>query len=210
MRNRLIKWKNEGVKKLEPVALWLGEKKVHPNHLTWTGLGLALISGWLFSAGYFGFGGFFAGLSGLLDALDGMVARRTGQGTPAGVVLDSAVDRYSDAFVLFGLAFFYRRRPIVMLITLLALLGSFMISYSTAKAEAVNVEPPSTGMKREERWLWIVIGGFLSALGELFIYSHSYSAVRFQLPMVLAVTGIAVWSNYSAIVRLAAVARANR
>src|SRR6185437_197323 len=121
---------------LQPIARLLVYLHIRPNFLTWGSFAFGLVAGACLTVGHFGSGAVFFAISAVLDALDGLVARMSGSGTPAGVVFDSAVDRYTEFFFLGGLVIYYRSVPILQVIALMAFLGAFMVSYSTAKAEA--------------------------------------------------------------------------
>ena len=98
--------------------------------------------------------------SGFCDALDGVLARRFGEATAFGGFLDSLLDRYTDAMIyagiiLGGLSDVYWG--------LLALIGSLLISYCRARAEAAGVKMETVGlMERAERIMILVIASFLS------------------------------------------------
>ena len=157
----------------------------------------AAASGWLALAGAL----FVAGA--VLDALDGMVARANGSVSRAGGMLDSVLDRYADAAPLIGLAVLYRFSAWQMLVPLIALLGSFLLSYIRAKAEALRLDLPSGAMRRHERIVYIaaalVLGPQMSAL------AGSPGGVLHPATLVL-VGIVAVASNVAAI-RLTIAAR---
>lgn len=142
-------------------------------------------------------------LSGVCDLLDGAVARATNRVSAAGAALDSTVDRYVESFFLAGLLWYFRGQPAVQLLAMAAQLGSFMVTYSTAKAEALGVTPPRGWMKRAERIVWLILGAVLTALAPL--------AGRPGWPaLAAALAVIAVFANISALLRLAALQRAVR
>ena len=149
---------------LQPVGRLLVFLKVSPNQLSWASLVLGGIAGVAFAYGHFGYAAVFATYSALFDALDGMVARLTGHASDSGEVLDAAVDRYVEFFFFAGLIVYYRHSPILVLVALAALMGSFMISYSTAKAEAMQLPPPAGIMRRPERAVYLTLGAVLSTI----------------------------------------------
>lgn len=94
-------------------------------------------------------------LSGFCDALDGVVARLYQQATPFGSFLDSLLDRYADAAVYIGVII---GGLCSLLWGLIALTGSLLVSYSRAKAEAVNVRMESVGIaERAERIIILTV-----------------------------------------------------
>jgi phosphatidylglycerophosphate synthase len=180
------------------------------NQISWGSLFFGFLAGCCLAFGHFGSGAIFAALSGVMDSLDGMVARMTGQSSDAGEVLDAAVDRYVEFFFLGGLLIYYREIPIFMIVVLLALIGSFMVSYSTAKAEALNIEPPRGSMRRTERAVYLALGAALSPITiSWFEVSRDYP-VPIAHPMVAALGLVAVMANFSAVERFLAIARAVR
>jgi len=99
-------------------------------------------------------------VSGLFDALDGVIARIYGEATTFGGFFDSLLDRYADAFVLCGI--------IIGGLTelswgLVALMGSLLVSYARARAEAAGVKMESVGFaERAERIVLVVGASFVS------------------------------------------------
>ena len=99
-------------------------------------------------------------LSGFCDALDGIVARLYGQATVFGGFLDSVLDRYADAAVYFGI--------IVgglcnVLWGLIAIVGSLLVSYSRARAEAAGIKMESVGLaERAERMVILLVATLIA------------------------------------------------
>jgi phosphatidylglycerophosphate synthase len=194
---------------LEPVAkvaVFLG---VTPNQLSWTSLGFGFVAGACLAFGYFGFGAICSTISGLLDCLDGMVARITGAASDAGEILDAAVDRYGEFFFMSGLIIYYRQFPIFQVLALIALIGGFMVSYSTAKAEALSLKPPPGGMRRPERALYLNLGAALSTITIPWLENdHHFLPIGY--PMVSALALVAVLANVSSIERFRSIAKTIR
>jgi archaetidylinositol phosphate synthase len=98
--------------------------------------------------------------SGLLDALDGALARLCGETTKFGGFFDSLLDRYADAIIICGI--------ILGGLTevswgLAALVGSMLVSYARARAEAAGVKMESVGLaERAERIVLLALASFLS------------------------------------------------
>ncbi|MCU0693739.1 MAG: CDP-alcohol phosphatidyltransferase family protein, partial [Polyangiaceae bacterium] len=134
----------------------LARFEVNPDTLTWTSLVLTVLSAPVAASGHFSTAGLIFLVGSVFDALDGMVARETKTAKRSGAVLDSVLDRYADAAPMVGLAVFYRFSMWQMLIPLAALVGSQLVSYVRAKAEAMGVDLPSTLMRRHERIAYIV------------------------------------------------------
>jgi archaetidylinositol phosphate synthase len=97
-------------------------------------------------------------LSGFCDALDGVVARIYGEGTVFGGFLDSLLDRYADAVVYVGIMFgglcdFHWG--------LAAIIGSLLVSYSRARAEAAGIKMESIGLAERAERILIIAGASL-------------------------------------------------
>jgi CDP-diacylglycerol---glycerol-3-phosphate 3-phosphatidyltransferase len=195
---------------LQPVARFLVFCGVSPNQLSWTSLVLGGVAGVCLAYGHFGYAAVFATQSAFLDTLDGMVARLTGQASDAGEVLDAAVDRYVEFFFLACLVIYYREIPIFQIIALMALMGSFMVSYSTAKAEALHLDPPSGIMRRPERAFYLVVGAALSPLPLPWLSSLETFSTPVGYPLLGAVALVALLANISAIERFWTIALAIR
>ncbi len=195
---------------MQPMARALVAFGVTPNMISWSSLVFGLLAGICLAFGHFGFGGGFALISGFMDSLDGMVARLTGTSSDAGEVLDATIDRYSEAFFISGLVIYYRDLPVLQVLALLALMGSFMVSYSSAKAEALQVDPPKGSMRRPERAFYLTLGAVLSPITiAQYEYVRDYP-IAIGFPMVVALGLIAVLANASAIERMASIAKEMR
>lgn len=187
---------------LAPIGTLCVRLGISANAVTFGSLVLGLAAGVAIAAGHFGAGGLLAGLGAAGDALDGVVARASKSASDAGEVFDAAVDRYTEMALLGGIAVYMRDVVALLVLALLAVAGAFMVSYSTAKAEALHVTPPRGSMRRSERAVCLVLGTALVPFATLF-------GARFHdVPVVAALVLIAVASNVSAVRRLAAIARA--
>jgi CDP-diacylglycerol--glycerol-3-phosphate 3-phosphatidyltransferase len=105
----------------------------------------------------------------LLDILDGALARQSGKGTPFGAFLDSTTDRLGEAVMLsaIGLVFARDGNEIALGATFAALAGSFLVSYTRARAEALTLKGDVGLGSRAERVIVIVSGLFLAPWGLL-------------------------------------------
>lgn len=195
---------------LQPLGKFLVYCRITPNGVSWASLAFGLIAGLCLAFGHFGSGAAFACVSAVMDSLDGLVARMSGTASDAGEVLDAAVDRYAEFMFLGGLLIYYREIPILMVLTLAALVGSYMVSYSSAKAEALHVNPPKGSMRRPERAMYLIIGAALSPVTIPWWEATRDFPVAIGHPMVAALTLVAVLSNVSAVERLMAIAKAMR
>ena len=177
---------------VEPLVRLLQRCSITPNQVTFVSLLLGLLAAVSIAFGHFGCGFFLALLSGISDVLDGMLARLQATSDRGGVVLDSTIDRYVDFMLLAGCALFFRHQTWALLGCLLAIHGSFMISYTTAKAEAMMLAVPRGVMKRTERYVYLLLGLAASAFWPQ------------GLPLLLVIWVLAVLGNVSAALRFRA------
>jgi CDP-diacylglycerol--glycerol-3-phosphate 3-phosphatidyltransferase len=179
------------------------------NAVSWASLAFGAAAGVALALGHMGVGAIFGVVSFGCDALDGMIARERGTASKAGEVLDAAVDRYVELFFLGGVAFYLRRDALGILLALGAMTGAIMVSYATAKAEALHVEAPRGAMRRQERAVYLALGAALTPLCGLCV-RFGLPATIGLVPMLLALALVGVAGNASAVRRLHAVARAVR
>ena len=131
-----------------------------PNSLTLIGLLIAVASASLLSVGLLAAGGAALLVSGVFDLFDGAVARATGRATRLGALLDSLVDRVSEAAVLLGLLLFFLGNASTSgaVLVYAALVGSVMVSYVRARAEGLGVDCTRGVMTRPERVAVLGVG----------------------------------------------------
>jgi CDP-diacylglycerol--glycerol-3-phosphate 3-phosphatidyltransferase len=141
-------------------------KHIHPNMLTVFGTCFGFASSACIIFEYFLFGALALLLSGFLDIFDGALARGSGKVTIFGGFLDSVLDRYTDLFVMGGIFFFYITHGSVRYaaITFIATVGTAIIPYARARAEAVAVKCRSGLLERPERIVLLLIGLFIPVL----------------------------------------------
>jgi CDP-diacylglycerol---glycerol-3-phosphate 3-phosphatidyltransferase len=193
----------------DPVADALAALSVTPNMVTGFSLVPALAAGVAAAFGRFGLAYVLATSASLCDLVDGVLARKLGTASEAGELVDAAADRYVESFFLCGLIVYYRAHWVVLLLGLGALLGTFMMSQSTAQAEAIGVQPPRGLMRRAERAIYLLTGSGLTSVSRVIFASSASFAAR-EFPIIAALTAVAVIANISAAQRFAAIARALR
>jgi phosphatidylglycerophosphate synthase len=184
---------------VQPVVAFCAKLGITPDGVTYASLVLGGAAGVAFGLGHFGLGALLALVAAGGDAIDGLLARRLGVGSIAGEVLDAAVDRYVDFALLAGVAFHFRLEPASLLLALAAILASFMVSYSTAKAESLHVVPPRGSMRRVERAVLLVGAAALTPL------ATAIGARWSDMPLLVALAMIAILGNISAAQRLASI-----
>ncbi|HST04319.1 MAG TPA: CDP-alcohol phosphatidyltransferase family protein [Chloroflexia bacterium] len=136
---------------------------ITPNVLTLFGFVLNAIVAYLLATQHLVWGGVMMLFAGLFDMLDGALAKITNQVTDFGGFLDSVVDRYSEAVILFGMLLYFYQEPnsaglleIVLLYT--TLVGSMMISYARSRAGMLGIANEVGLLARPERIIILGIG----------------------------------------------------
>ncbi len=180
---------------------------ITPNGLTWSALVLGTGAGVALAFGQWGLATLLATASTFCDILDGQVARMTKTGSNKGELLDAAIDRYTEFAFLAGIAMWFHESPWRLALALATMLACFMVSYASAKAEAMQVTPPRGLMRRHERAVYLIVGiGLTSLFGDLLhdkfpdLPDHSFAIVGMAM--------VAVFGNVSAVIRLVRIGRA--
>ena len=144
---------------VSPVSEWLIRMRVRPNTITSTSAIVVIGAGAAFGLDMPRLGAVWLLLSGLLDILDGQVARGGGMVSKFGAFFDSTLDRIGEAILFAGIAIYFQTAPsqsvpvLGTLLTLAALTGSFLVSYTRARAEGLDVECRVGLAQRPERIL---------------------------------------------------------
>lgn len=141
---------------IEPVADFLVRRRVSPNMITTIGTICSLTGAVVYALGHIRTAGIIIGVTALFDVLDGTVARRTGTSTVFGAFYDSTLDRVADGGVMAGLALFYASSPVyhniyMVVVCLAGIIGTFLVSYTRARAEALGIDAKVGLMQRPER-----------------------------------------------------------
>ncbi|MEK7441542.1 MAG: CDP-alcohol phosphatidyltransferase family protein [Chloroflexota bacterium] len=144
----------------DPLGHYLGKYLgIHPNYITVAGFVGTVAGAAALAFGYITIGGIIILLMGPVDALDGAAARAAGSKSTFGAFTDSVTDRYSEAITYLGLMIYYLNQSnqtntaLPMLLIFLAFVGSVMVSYTKARAEALGFECNIGLLTRAERYL---------------------------------------------------------
>lgn len=150
----------------EPVARVVAKTGISPNAITITGFLLIVGVAWVLSQGYFLIGGFLVIIASSCDFIDGALARVTAKSTRFGALLDSTLDRYSEAVLLFGLLWFYvwQGATTETLLIFAIIVGSLLVSYVRARAEGLGLDAEVGIMRRTMRILALALGLMLSPI----------------------------------------------
>ena len=150
---------------LDPVIDVVAKTGISPNVLTFLGFLLNVVAGVLIGLGYVVWGGLVMTVVAMpLDALDGALARATSRQSKFGAFFDSVLDRFAEAALLMGLAalFLQQGDSLSTLVTFAALIGSFMVSYTRARAEGLGLECKVGLFSRLGRFLLLAVGLILN------------------------------------------------
>ncbi|HYN91261.1 MAG TPA: CDP-alcohol phosphatidyltransferase family protein [Thermoleophilaceae bacterium] len=144
------------------------ESRLTPNTISVTGLVGNLIAAVLILEHHFVLAGAAFILGSLCDMLDGRYSRMSGKGTPFGAFLDSTLDRLEEGIVLAAVAAWFAEQSNELAVgaTVLAVVGSYMVSYTRARAEALGVEC-KVGIASRAVRVVILSAGLVFAAGEL-------------------------------------------
>lgn len=193
---------------ISPLVSLLARLGVHPNIISISGLALSLAAGIIYSTGSFFWAAWVLVAAGTCDVLDGMLARQTEKESLFGAFFDSTFDRYGETAVFLGLAWYFSggtvlfssrvvcQSPVTVLFIILAASGSFMVSYTRARAEGLGVECKVGWMQRPERVTLLIIGSLLGSI-------PGVGTILMSLTLFL----LALLSNITAIQRILHVRR---
>jgi CDP-diacylglycerol--glycerol-3-phosphate 3-phosphatidyltransferase len=171
-----------------PIVGILSKSGITPNTLTLTNLALNIVAGYVIATGHFLLGGVLILGSGLFDLLDGALARFSKQTTKFGAVLDSTVDRISEAATLCGLLIWYvpqEGATLEIVLILVVLVGSFLVSYIRARAEGLGWQCQIGLFTRAERVIVLAIGLLVST-----VFVHSVIVALCVLAVFVFITVI--------------------
>ena len=172
---------------LGPLVRLFTKWGVNPNSLTLAGVLITFFATIAFFLQSPRLGGFLVLLGGLCDAIDGSLARNSGKATRFGALLDSSVDRYAEFAMLFGIGgyFLMTQDYLNSAGTFLALCGSFMVSYTRARAESLGLCAKVGEMQRPERIVFLGAGALIHPIA-----------------LAIAIWMVAVFANVTALQRL--------
>ncbi|HJQ84922.1 MAG TPA: CDP-alcohol phosphatidyltransferase family protein [Candidatus Binatia bacterium] len=183
---------------IAPVEDALVAWRIHPDALTWAQLGVSVLAGAAFWAGWIFLGGWLTILAGTLDILDGGVARRGGIAGPRGALVDSLVDRWAEFVTFVGLGAFFRDGWMLLAVAVAAF-ASQMVSYTRARAEGLGLELRVGGAQRPERYVALGFGAWVSDL--VAHLACGLGGPPTHVVLQIAVVGLAALSLWTALER---------
>ncbi|GBD19233.1 CDP-diacylglycerol--inositol 3-phosphatidyltransferase [bacterium HR27] len=151
--------------RVQQIGAHVARTGLTPNQLTVLGLVLNAVVAVALALGQLQLGGVLLLVAGVFDMLDGAVARATGKVTRFGGVLDSVLDRYSEALVLGGLLIWIVRADlgaVPVLLCYATIVGSLLVSYVRARAEGAGIPLTQGFFARPERIVVLAVGLLLA------------------------------------------------
>jgi len=148
--------KKGALRVIEPAISFLARNNVSPNTITTVGTLLTVAAGVVYATGHIMTAGWIMAVTAFFDVVDGEVARRTGRSTVFGAFYDSSLDRVADGALMAGLTVFYATNPIhynlyMVVVCLCGIIGTFLVSYTRARAESLGIDAKVGVMQRPER-----------------------------------------------------------
>ena len=181
----------------------LARLNLKPNHISLLGFLTSILAGIAFAYQPF-WGGVLTLLTGLLDTLDGSLARTLGHSKKYGAFLDSVLDRYTELIIYLGIwCYFYRQGmadPLVSLLVLLILFGSLMVSYTRARAEGLGERCLGGVFQRGERIILISLAGIFNPLVNSWLGMPGNHWLQ-NIVLILVLLALTIGTNLTALWR---------
>lgn len=175
---------------LDPIGAFFNRLGIFPNTMTLIGLAGNIVGAVLIALGHITVGGIVVLVMGVIDALDGTMARLRGMPSEFGAFVDSVTDRYSELVILGGLLYYFLDRAdwLSALVVYIAASGSVLVSYARARAASVGMDTKIGFLSRFERYLVLA------------------PSLVFNIPKI-GIWIIAIFANFTAIQRIVDVRR---
>ncbi|MFP3975186.1 MAG: CDP-alcohol phosphatidyltransferase family protein [Chloroflexota bacterium] len=153
----------------QPVVHLLARTSISPNALTIFGLLLNAVTAWVIATEHLFVAGFLVLLSGWFDMLDGALAKVTGKTSRFGALLDSTVDRISEAVLFVGLLIFYlgQNATLETILIYVSIIGAMLVSYTRARSEGLGINGEVGFFARPERVILLALGLLLSPVSPI-------------------------------------------
>ena len=180
------------------------ESRLTPNAISMTGLVLNVAAAVLILELHFVLGGIAFIVGSIMDTLDGRYSRMSGKGSLFGAFLDSTLDRVEEGVVIAAVAWAFADsgQDVAAAACVVAVLGSLMVSYTRARAEALGVEC-KVGVATRPVRVVILSAGLLFAEGELIDDVNLLPAAIYVIAALTAFTTLQrVWHVRSELKKL--------
>ena len=167
-------YSTEARRLFKPLTAIIGRTRISPNFLTVSGLALTLVAAVLVWYGHFVAAAIVFTVGSVCDMLDGAVARLSEKVSPLGAFLDSTFDRVGEGAMLTAIALTYARSGNLWLVAaaFVTMIGSFLVSYTRARAEALGLNCKVGLMTRPERLILLGVGLLLQKFGVLAVVMY--------------------------------------
>jgi CDP-diacylglycerol--glycerol-3-phosphate 3-phosphatidyltransferase len=184
-----------------PIERMFVRSGVSPDVFNYLGVAFGIASGVAFGVGALAWAGWAILFGGLADVFDGRIARARGIANRYGAFMDSTLDRFTEVFSFIGVTWYLSGTPMGAALSVAAISGSLLVSYTRARGEAVGVASPGGVMQRAERLVLLALG----ALADRALALRFGWADGTVLTAVVAI--IAVGSMGTAVYRTASIAK---
>ncbi len=153
---------------LEPIAGVFRALHITPNVITLLGFLLNVVAAYLIISGHIFWGGVVFLIAAGADAIDGTLARQLGIRNKFGAFWDSTLDRLSESIIIMALAYGYASNGNVaaVMLAFLALIASFLVSYTRARGEGIGIDVKVGVGTRVERFIIMAVVLIFSGLYE--------------------------------------------
>jgi CDP-diacylglycerol---glycerol-3-phosphate 3-phosphatidyltransferase len=178
---------------LDPIGGFLNKIGLTPNSITMLGLVGNIVAAVFLARGEIFWGGILVFVMWPVDALDGTMARLRGEPTDFGGFVDSVTDRYSELAIFAGLLYYFLQEgnSLAVMLVFASASGSILVSYTRARAEALDFDAKIGALTRVERYLVLA------------------PSLIFNIPLT-AMWIIAIMANFTALQRIFYVRRQAR
>lgn len=175
---------------LDPMGAFFNRLGIFPNTMTLLGLAGNIIGAILLAFGHMTLGGVIVLVMGLIDTLDGTMARLRGMPAEFGSFVDSVSDRYSELVIFGGLLYYFLQKGewLSVLAIYMAASGAVLVSYVRARAASLGMDTKVGFLSRFERYLVLA------------------PSLIFRIPTI-GIWIIAIFANFTAIQRIVDVRR---
>src|SRR5437660_9365909 len=167
------------------------ESRLTPNAISLTGFALNVVAAVLVWQRWFFLAGVAFIVGSVMDTLDGRYSRMSGKGTAFGAFLDSTLDRLEEGIVLTAVAAYFAARgdELAVAAVVVTVVGSLMVSYTRARAEALGVEC-KVGLATRPVRVVILSAGLLFAKGASLGHFELLAPAIYALALLTAFTAL--------------------
>ena len=177
---------------LLPIAKALAAIGITANMITLVGLLVNAVAAFFLATGRLVLSGILILFGGSFDAMDGVVARVSGKddSNPSGALLDSVIDRYSEAIIFLGamIYFFHLSHLLGVILVFASVIGSILVSYVRARAEGLQIDCKVGLMQRPERIVLLAFGVLAQGLIIKYLSWESNGVILVSVFAFLALT----------------------